>query len=86
MSCASTQLYFRDVQMIRDMPICGNRSDVENWNVSQMHSRLRLDLVFVCLGLCLLPVYFIVSCSIDCYDRFVHRYYRYYLEKRFVES
>lgn len=34
MTFASAQLYLRDIELIRDMPICGNRSDVENWNVT----------------------------------------------------
>ncbi|CAF1081930.1 unnamed protein product [Rotaria sordida] len=32
MTFASAQLYLRDIETIRGMPICGNRSDVENWN------------------------------------------------------
>ncbi|CAF1556274.1 unnamed protein product [Adineta steineri] len=34
MTFASAQLYLRDIELIRGMPICGNRSDVViNWNV-----------------------------------------------------
>ncbi|CAF0920490.1 unnamed protein product, partial [Adineta ricciae] len=33
MTFASAQLYLRDIEWIRDMPICGNRLDVQNWNV-----------------------------------------------------
>jgi hypothetical protein len=33
MTFASAQLYLRDIQIIGGMPVCGNRSDVENWNV-----------------------------------------------------
>lgn len=33
MTFASAQLYLRDIEIIRDMPICGNRSDVQNWDV-----------------------------------------------------
>ncbi|CAF1156704.1 unnamed protein product [Adineta steineri] len=32
MTFASAQLYLRDIDTIRDIPICGNRSDVQNWN------------------------------------------------------
>ncbi|CAF2631072.1 unnamed protein product [Rotaria sp. Silwood2] len=32
MTFASAQLYLRDIETIRGMPICGNRSDVQNWN------------------------------------------------------
>ncbi|UJR09699.1 hypothetical protein I4U23_013930 [Adineta vaga] len=32
MTFASTQLYFRDINTIEGMRICGNRSDVQNWN------------------------------------------------------
>ncbi len=35
MTFASAQLYLRDIETIRGMPICGNRSDVQNWNVRQ---------------------------------------------------
>lgn len=33
MTFASAQLYLRDIETMRGMPVCGNRSDVENWNV-----------------------------------------------------
>ncbi|CAM4890348.1 unnamed protein product [Rotaria socialis] len=32
MTFASAQLYLRDIDWIRSMPICGNRPDVLNWN------------------------------------------------------
>ncbi|UJR36407.1 hypothetical protein I4U23_029130 [Adineta vaga] len=32
MTFASAQLYLRDIELIRDMPICGNRSHGVNWN------------------------------------------------------
>ncbi|CAF0813151.1 unnamed protein product [Rotaria sp. Silwood1] len=32
MTFASAQLYLRDIEIIRGMPVCGNRSDVVNWN------------------------------------------------------
>jgi hypothetical protein len=35
MTFASAQLYLRDIDTntLRGIPICGNRSDVQNWNV-----------------------------------------------------
>ncbi len=33
MTFASAQLYLRDIETMRGMPVCGNRSDVQNWNV-----------------------------------------------------
>ena len=35
MTFASAQLYLRDIDTntLPGMPICGNRSDVQNWNV-----------------------------------------------------
>ena len=34
MTCASAQLYLRDIETILGMPICGNRPHVKYWNVS----------------------------------------------------
>ena len=34
MTFASAQLYLRDIETIRGMRICGNRSDVQIWDVS----------------------------------------------------
>lgn len=33
MTFASAQLYLRDIEYISGLPVCGNRPDVENWNV-----------------------------------------------------
>ncbi len=35
MTFASAQLYLRDIETIRGMRICGNRSDVQNWKVKK---------------------------------------------------
>jgi hypothetical protein len=43
MTFASAQLYLRDIEIIRDMPICGNRSDVENWNVNYLTCRFMMN-------------------------------------------
>jgi hypothetical protein len=36
MTFASAQLYLRDIETIRGMQICGNRSDDQNWNVNYL--------------------------------------------------
>ena len=43
MSFASAQLYLRDIQIIRDLPVCGNRSDVNNWNVRQQRKTWKIN-------------------------------------------
>jgi hypothetical protein len=35
MTFASAQLYLRDIELVRGMWVCGNRSDVQNWNVNR---------------------------------------------------
>ena len=81
MTFASAQLYLRDIEIIRDMPICGNRSDVQNWNVRSNICVKYSLLSFI--GLRLFSIYFVVSVSIDCHDCFLCHYYRHHLEEKF---
>jgi hypothetical protein len=39
MTFASAQLYLRDIELVRGMPVCGNRSDVQNWKVNRKVSK-----------------------------------------------
>jgi len=39
MTFASTQLYLRDIDSVRGLPVCGNRSDVKNWNVRKIFKK-----------------------------------------------
>ena len=48
MTCASAQLYLRDIEIIRDMPVCGNRSDVQNWNVRSIERTIDRIVVLLC--------------------------------------
>lgn len=47
MTCASAQLYLRDIEIIRDMPVCGNRSDVRNWKVRLHEQSIELFVFFL---------------------------------------
>jgi len=80
MTFASAQLYLRDIETIRGMPICGNRSDVQNWNVRIPNRNKNIKFMF--LGICLFSFYFSLSCSIDCYDCVIYYYYCNNMEKR----
>ena len=90
MTFASAQLYVRDIETILDMPICGNRSDVQNWNVSYLSKEKLVCsqsvLSFFLLGICLFSFCFPVSCSIDCDDCVVCHYHCDHMAKRFGSS
>ena len=90
MTFASAQLYLRDIETIRGMPICGNRSDFEIWQVRnyEMKERnvIKTENLERFLGLRLFPLHFSLFIPVNCHDRLLHHHYRYYLEKRFDEN
>jgi hypothetical protein len=77
MTFASAQLYLRDIETMRGMPVCGNRSDVENWNV-----KININKE-IYLGIYLFSLYICLSCSIDCYDCIIYNNYCNNMEKKF---
>lgn len=85
MTFASAQLYLRDIETFRGMRICGNRSDVQIWDVSIFSIPINLFHDFHS-GIRVFSICFFVSCSIDCHDCIVYNHHCHYLEEKYSEN